>query len=120
LKNLLLITQVHLTIGWISILSASVLMVLSSNSHQHQNVANDDDNQTKTIHNSHLNGVGFEALMHKVEWSTLLFFSGLFIFMKTIEELGLLNYIGNESTFDLTKINTLIRIDFYQKNLILF
>ena len=74
-------------------------MVLSSSSHQHQNVANEGEteSETKTIHNSHLSGVGFEALMHKVEWSTLLFFSGLFIFMKSIEELGLLNFIGNES-----------------------
>lgn len=82
----------HLTIGWISILSASILLVLSSTSAQHHEVESD----TKSNHNSHLNGVGFEALMHKVEWSTLLFFSGLFMFMKTIEELGLLKFLGEQ------------------------
>ncbi len=40
-------------------------------------------------------GIDFDAILHKIEWSTLLFFSALFIFMKCIEELGLLSYLGD-------------------------
>jgi P protein len=85
------ITSMHLSIGWISILSASVLLVISSPSSESQQ---HDINATNPSGHHQMTGVGFEALMHKVEWSTLLFFSGLFIFMKSIEELGLLRYIG--------------------------
>lgn len=79
------VAKIHLTIGWISILSALLLLASStSNSSGH---GQSDGSKSTTV--------DFEGLMHKVEWSTLLFFGCLFIFMKTIEELGLLNYIGN-------------------------
>ncbi|CAF0901256.1 unnamed protein product, partial [Brachionus calyciflorus] len=77
------IDEIHLTIGWISILSA-LLVLASSSGHAH---SNNGQSVSSTI--------DFEGLMHKVEWSTLLFFGCLFIFMKSIEELGLLNYLGN-------------------------
>lgn len=60
------IDSIHLTIGWISVLSALVLLAASSNNSDQEDMAKD----------SHLNGIGFEALMHKIEWSTLLFFAG--------------------------------------------
>ena len=59
------VSRIHLTIGWISVISALVLLAASSNNN-HQEGAKD----------SHMNGIGFEALMHKIEWSTLLFFAG--------------------------------------------
>ena len=91
------INSMHLSIGWISILSASVLLVISSPSSETSSSSQSqqhDINATNPSGHHQMTGVGFEALMHKVEWSTLLFFSGLFIFMKSIEELGLLRYIG--------------------------
>ena len=33
--------------------------------------------------------------MHRVEWSTLIFFAALFTFMKGVEELGLISFIGD-------------------------
>lgn len=36
-----------------------------------------------------------DALMHRVEWSTLIFFAALFTFMKGVEELGLISFIGD-------------------------
>ncbi|RNA08244.1 hypothetical protein BpHYR1_030087 [Brachionus plicatilis] len=79
------VDKIHLTIGWISILSA--LLLLSSTTSSASGHAQSDANKSSNV--------DFEGLMHKVEWSTLLFFGCLFIFMKTIEELGLLNYLGN-------------------------
>lgn len=79
------VDQIHLTIGWISILSALLLLASSTNNSSGHGQSD----------GSKSSNVDFEGLMHKVEWSTLLFFGCLFIFMKTIEELGLLNYIGN-------------------------
>jgi hypothetical protein len=49
----------------------------------------------KEIQNMNFSGIDFESILHKVEWSTLLFFGCLFIFMKSLEELGLLDYLGN-------------------------
>lgn len=36
-----------------------------------------------------------ESILHKVEWATLLFFAGLFVFMRCVEELGLLKFLAN-------------------------
>jgi Na+/H+ antiporter NhaD/arsenite permease-like protein len=76
------LTSIHLTIGWIAILSAIILLTITATSTSHNNAS-----ETSS-------GVDLEAVIHKVEWSTLLFFASLFIFMKTIEELGLLYEIG--------------------------
>ena len=78
---------IHLTIGWISILSAIVLITLTSTTVQHS--TNQHSESTS------FNGIDLEAIIHKIEWSTLLFFACLFIFMRSIEELGLLHDIGD-------------------------
>ncbi|KAI8042172.1 hypothetical protein M5D96_003474 [Drosophila gunungcola] len=36
-----------------------------------------------------------EAILARVEWSTLLFFAALFILMEALTELGLIEWIGN-------------------------
>jgi Na+/H+ antiporter NhaD/arsenite permease-like protein len=80
------LSTIHLTIGWISILSAIVLITLTATTVQHS--SNQHSESTS------FNGIDLEAIIHKIEWSTLLFFACLFIFMKCIEELGLLHDIG--------------------------
>ena len=118
------IHAIHLSIGWISILAALILLAASTNNHtihthetsevnkpaadkdvelEDVNTPKDTNEQIGEIasqanHSNHqgtLHGIDLEGLVHKVEWTTLLFFAGLFIFMKCIEELGLLNYLGN-------------------------
>jgi P protein len=96
---------IHLSIGWISIMSAIVLLASSIESgleHHHsdnQNEAldltNNNASNSENSESKQHSGIDLEALIHKVEWSTLLFFAGLFIFMKSIEELGLLSFLAN-------------------------
>lgn len=38
-----------------------------------------------------------DALMHRIEWTTLLFFAAIFITMDCITRLGLINWIGKQS-----------------------
>eukprot|EP00731_Ephydatia_muelleri_P031081 Em0022g595a len=45
-----------------------------------------------------------EEVMHKIEWSTLLFFAGLFVMMKGLEELGLLEYIGYKLVYVIERV----------------
>lgn len=61
--------SIHLDLGWISVIGAMALLLLSG------------------IHN-------IEELMMKVEWATLLFFAALFILMEALAELGLIDWIG--------------------------
>jgi P protein len=115
------IHSIHLSIGWISILAALILLAASTNNHAvHANVSSEatpaadveledvnmpkeTNEQTQEVasqvdhpnHSGTLHGIDLEGLVHKVEWTTLLFFAGLFIFMRCIEELGLLNFLGN-------------------------
>ena len=111
-----------MTIGWIAILAAILLLASSTNvnsneeTHKIQDLNNEetDDNEKtevelnevnllqndkndtiKDLNNISFNGIDFESILHKVEWSTLLFFGCLFIFMKSLEELGLLDFLGN-------------------------
>ena len=56
--------------GWIAIFGAVVLLILS-------------DTQD------------LEAILHKVEWGTLLFFGALFVLMEGLAELGLIRFIGD-------------------------
>ncbi|XP_074650858.1 P protein-like [Tubulanus polymorphus] len=65
------IPSIYLSLGWIAVLGAMMLMVIA------------DYND-------------FENLLHKVEWATLMFFAGLFILMKALEELGLIAFIGDQ------------------------
>lgn len=75
------IDKIHFTIGLISILSAILLMTLT------------------------IDNIDFESILHKIEWSTLLFFAGLFIFMRCIEELNLLYKIGSSISDVIIGIN---------------
>ena len=56
--------------GWIAIFGAVVLLILS-------------DVQD------------LEAILHKIEWGTLLFFGALFVLMEGLAELGLIRFIGD-------------------------
>lgn len=96
------VNQINLTIGWISILSALVLLVASLGvSSPAPNAKSDDDTVGhKTI------GIDFDAVLHKVEWGTLLFFTGLFIFMKALEELGLLNFLADLMSSLIRQVNS--------------
>lgn len=38
-----------------------------------------------------------DALMHRIEWTTLLFFAAMFIIMEALERLGLINWIGKQT-----------------------
>lgn len=72
------VDEIQLTIGWISVLSAIILLAVSSNNFvdAFSDQYNGDTNDSDQSNSSHFNAVGFEAVMHKIEWSTLLFFSG--------------------------------------------
>ena len=65
------VSKIQLTIGWISILAALVLLAASSNNSA-DNSGDNTNAQTDPMH-SHLNGIGFEAIMHKLEWSKQVF-----------------------------------------------
>lgn len=60
----------NLSLAWIAIIGAIIMLLLSG--------INDVD-----------------EVLHKVEWSTLLFFGSLFVMMRGLEELGLIEYIGD-------------------------
>jgi P protein len=38
-----------------------------------------------------------EAVLARVEWSTLLFFAALFVLMEALSELGLIDFIGKQT-----------------------
>lgn len=38
-----------------------------------------------------------EAVLARVEWSTLLFFAALFVLMEALSELGLIDWIGRQT-----------------------
>nr|AOW69282.1 pink-eyed dilution-like protein [Choanoeca perplexa] len=71
------IDSVHLDLGWIAILGALCLLLLTD--------AQD-----------------FDSLLERIEWGTLLFFAALFILMEALAELGLIDWIGTQ-TSDLIK-----------------
>ena len=64
---------VHLDLGWTSVFGA-ILLILWSDIHD------------------------FEHLLEKVEWATLLFFGALFVLMKALEEMGLIEFIGQQTS----------------------
>uniref|UniRef100_UPI00358FEFAA P protein isoform X2 n=2 Tax=Myxine glutinosa TaxID=7769 RepID=UPI00358FEFAA len=69
---------VHLDLGWTAIIGAIWLLVLA-------------DVQD------------FEVILHRIEWSTLLFFASLFVLMEALAHLELINYIV-EQTAALIKV----------------
>ncbi|XP_063700108.1 P protein isoform X2 [Culicoides brevitarsis] len=61
-----------LTLGWTALLGAILLLIL----------ADRED---------------MEAVLARVEWSTLLFFAALFVLMECLAELGLIDFIGKQT-----------------------
>jgi len=72
------LTEIHLSLPWVAILGALVLLVLSG------------------VEN-------FQEIIEKVETSTLLFFAGLFVMVRCVEELGVTIWIA-EMTADLIEM----------------
>ncbi|KAL3878959.1 hypothetical protein ACJMK2_031283 [Sinanodonta woodiana] len=65
------IPAMHVGLGWIAILGAVWLLVLA------------DLNE-------------LENILHQVEWATLIFFAALFTLMEALNELGLIEWIGEQ------------------------
>lgn len=61
-----------LSLGWTALLGAILLLIL----------ADRED---------------MEAVLARVEWSTLLFFAALFVLMESLTELGLIDWIGKQT-----------------------
>ncbi|XP_055837395.1 P protein [Episyrphus balteatus] len=61
-----------LPLGWVALLGVVLLMIISSR--------NDMD-----------------AMVHRIEWTTLLFFAAMFVMMECVERLGLFIWIGNHT-----------------------
>ncbi|XP_063632582.1 P protein-like isoform X2 [Cydia splendana] len=59
----------RVSLGWTALLGAILLLIL----------ADRED---------------IESILHRVEWSTLLFFAALFVLMEALTKLGLIDYIG--------------------------
>eukprot|EP01113_Clastostelium_recurvatum_P015600 TRINITY_DN1872_c0_g1_i3.p1 TRINITY_DN1872_c0_g1~~TRINITY_DN1872_c0_g1_i3.p1 ORF type:complete len:776 (-),score=206.89 TRINITY_DN1872_c0_g1_i3:50-2377(-) len=62
---------IHLPLAWVALLGAIVLMVLAD-----------------------IKDIG--AVLHKVEWGTLIFFGALFVLIESVDRLGLVNLVGNK------------------------
>jgi Na+/H+ antiporter NhaD/arsenite permease-like protein len=46
-----------------------------------------------------------EAVLARVEWSTLLFFAALFVLMEALSELGLIDWIGNQTQYIIMSVD---------------
>ncbi|XP_030057171.1 P protein [Microcaecilia unicolor] len=66
------VPSIRLDLGWIAILGALWLLILADIS-------------------------DFEMILHRVEWSTLLFFAALFVLMEALTHLHLIDYIGEQT-----------------------
>lgn len=65
------IPEIHrLSLGWSALLGVILLLIIS----------NRDD---------------MDAMMHRVEWPTLLFFAAMFVLMEAVERMGLIAWIGH-------------------------
>lgn len=62
----------RLSLGWTALLGAILLLILSDRE-------------------------DMEAVLARVEWSTLLFFAALFVLMEALSELGLIDWIGSQT-----------------------
>jgi len=71
--------SVELSLAWIAIIGAMALLLVSG---------------IKDV----------ESLLEKVEFSTLLFFAGLFILMRTLEELNLIVFIGDKISSTIAQV----------------
>nr|AOW69295.1 pink-eyed dilution-like protein [Salpingoeca infusionum] len=66
------IPAIHLDLGWIAILGA-ICLLLMTGSHS------------------------LDTLLERIEWGTLLFFAALFVLMEALAELGLIEWIGDKT-----------------------
>jgi Na+/H+ antiporter NhaD/arsenite permease-like protein len=67
--NFFLHSIMHIVVFWIALVGA-VVMLLATDRHE------------------------LEEPLHHVEWTTLLFFAGLFVLVHSLQEMGVINYIG--------------------------
>lgn len=67
--NFFLHPLTHIAVSWIALVGA-VVMLLATDRHE------------------------LEEPLHHVEWTTLLFFAGLFVLVHSLQEMGVINYIG--------------------------
>lgn len=70
--------ELRLTIGYVSLFAALILLITSSSIEQTQNPTEPKDEDR------------FESIINMVEWSTLTFFFALFIVMEVMAKLGLI------------------------------
>lgn len=69
-----------LSLGWTALLGAILLLILSDRE-------------------------DMEAILARVEWSTLLFFAALFVLMESLAELGLIDWIGTQTENVILSVN---------------
>ncbi|CAL8079099.1 unnamed protein product [Orchesella dallaii] len=74
------IPQLNLSMGWTALLGAVLLLILADRKE-------------------------LEGIFSRVEWSTLIFFSALFIVMESVSKLGLLDWIGNQTEEVILHVN---------------
>lgn len=70
----------RLSLGWTALLGAVLLLILAD---RHD----------------------MEAILARVEWSTLLFFAALFVLMESLSELGLIDWIGAQTENVILSVN---------------
>lgn len=70
----------RLSLGWTALLAAILLLIL----------ADRED---------------MEAVLARVEWSTLLFFAALFILMESLSILGLIEWIGKQTEYVIMSVS---------------
>ncbi len=77
---------VHLPLPWIAVLGAMVLMVLA-----------DIENIEYLLHKvkNRQEDTHIHYYLYQVEWGTLMFFAALFVLLEGLEQLGLVDLIGN-------------------------
>jgi len=73
------VAGMHITLGWIPMLGAIWLLVMSD---------------LKDL----------DAILHRIEWATLLFFGGLFVMIEALTKLGLIDFITSTVTDIVMKI----------------
>ncbi|KAJ8706343.1 hypothetical protein PYW08_010969 [Mythimna loreyi] len=75
----------RVSLGWTALLGALLLLVL----------ADRED---------------LEPVLHRIEWSTLLFFAALFVLMEALSKLGLIEYIGGLTEAIILKVDESARL----------
>lgn len=75
----------RLSLGWTALLGAILLLILSDRR-------------------------DIESILHRVEWSTLLFFAVLFVLMEALAKLGLIEWIGKQTENVILMVNEEYRL----------